>query len=140
MSLVNEMSRSLSIKVIASLENNREDIDADENLKQILEKGSRGRFDLSISIDKPNADEIRDQISRQIEKINVVRINEEFNIEELISVLENSSRIEVLNFLNDYFSASLLIQGKLFAVNDFVKFKQTGKLDLELEESKAEIA
>ncbi len=132
--LATEMSKSPTVKVIASLIDNQDSINSNVDLKKILEKGSKGRFDLSISMNQPDSAIRRDLINNQIKEINASRINEKFNIEELVSILDNSSKIEILKFLNSYFSTSLFTQGKLLAVNDFIGFQQTGKLNIKLEE------
>lgn len=139
MDIITEVSRSPSIKVIASLGDDKNSINANERLKAALDKGSRGNFDVNLSIDRPDERLKRELINQQMQQISPIRENEEFDIEELITEMENCSRIELLRFLNNYLGTSLLMQGKLLAVGDYIQYQQTGKRPVTTEDDESEI-
>lgn len=89
------------------------DIQKNPKLKQIINNGTKGNYEMTVNLDIPSEEDKLEIVTEIIEKITADKIDKNFNPEQLVEATKSKSFLEFWAHLVEYFEKALLIRGKI---------------------------
>ncbi|MDD9897874.1 MAG: hypothetical protein OXU45_02635 [Candidatus Melainabacteria bacterium] len=127
-----------SVTFFGSLSMPGPEVQKHSKLKQIMNSGAKGNYELTVNLDIPSEEDKLEIVTEIVGKITADKLDKNFNPEQLVEPTKGYSFLEFWAEIVQYFEKALLIRGKVIDPKFLFKDTREKEDDSEAEDEDAE--